>query len=61
MRRIVNESHEKARKILVDYRDFLDAVAARLLEVETISRDEFEKIFPLPQPKSSGTPIPMAV
>jgi len=61
VRKLVSEAHEKARSILVEYRDKLDAVAKRLLEVETISRDEFESIFPPPLPKTSGTPVPMAV
>jgi len=60
VRKLVNEAHEKARAILLEYREKLDAVAHRLLEVETISRDEFESIFPPPIPKNSGTPIPMA-
>ncbi len=60
VRKLVNEAHEKARSILLEYREKLDAVARRLLEVETISRDEFESIFPPPIPKNSGTPIPMA-
>jgi cell division protease FtsH len=34
----------------------LDNVADRLLEVETLTRDEFEEIFPPPVPKKSGTP-----
>ncbi len=61
VRRLVNEAYEKARAILIEYRDKLDEVAKRLLEVETISREEFERIFPPPVPKNSGTPVPMAV
>jgi cell division protease FtsH len=61
VRGIVNEAHEKARQTLLEYRDKLDAVAQRLLEVETISREEFEAIFPPPYPKNSGTPVPLAV
>ncbi len=60
VRSMVTEAHEKARSILVEYRDKLDAVAQRLLEVETISREEFESIFPPPEPKTMGTPIPQA-
>ncbi len=60
VRRIVNEAYEKARELLNTYRDKLDAVARRLLEVETIGREEFEKIFPPPSPKKSGTPQPVA-
>jgi cell division protease FtsH len=61
VRGIVNEAYERARQTLVEYRDKLDAVAQRLLEVETISREEFEAIFPPPYPKNSGTPVPLAV
>jgi len=46
---------------LLQYREYLDAVAQRLLEVETITRDEFERIFPPPITKKSGTPVPNAV
>ncbi len=56
VRSLVNEAHERARQILVEYRDRLDAVANRLLEAETISREEFEKIFPPPVAKR-GTPV----
>ncbi len=58
VRRLVNEAHEQARQILIQYRDKLDAVACRLLEVETINYDEFEKIFPTPVSKKGGTPVP---
>jgi cell division protease FtsH len=61
VRRLINESHEKALSILQQYRDRLDAIAQKLLEVETMSRDEFESIFPPPLPKRSGTPLPQAV
>jgi cell division protease FtsH len=57
VRRLVNEAYIKARELLNQYRDKLDAVAEKLLEVETLSRDEFEAIFPPPVPKSSGVPM----
>jgi cell division protease FtsH len=57
VRKLVSEAYDQARKILLKYREMLDAVALRLLEVETISREEFEAIFPPPNPKNSGTPI----
>jgi cell division protease FtsH len=60
VRRLVNEAYTRARQILSEYRDKLDAVAQRLLEVETIGREEFESIFPPPVPKNSGTPIPVS-
>ncbi len=61
VRSIVDEAHTRARQILEKYNDRLEAVAERLLEVETISREEFESIFPVPEPKTSGTPAPLAV
>ena len=60
-RRLVSEAHEKAKQILIEYREILDAIAKRLLEVETITRKEFEDIFPPPYPKTSGTPELTAV
>jgi cell division protease FtsH len=56
VRRLVNESHTRARQILLQYREKLDAVAQKLLETETLNREEFEAIFPPPIPKKSGTP-----
>lgn len=56
VRQLVTDSYDKARKILNQYRDRLDAVAQKLLEVETLSREDFEKIFPPPTPHHSGTP-----
>lgn len=56
VRKLVNDAYETAKSILTEYRDKLDAVAHRLLEVETMSRQEFEAIFPPPMPKKSGTP-----
>jgi len=61
VRRLVNEAHNKARSILVQYREKLDTVASKLLEVETISREEFEEIFPPIGNKTNGTPVPLAL
>lgn len=58
VRKIVDESYKLAKKLLLKYRKQLDAVAQRLLEVETLTREEFEAIFPPPVPKRSGTPQP---
>ena len=58
VRSLVNHAYERAKEILTTYREALNAVAGRLLEVETLSRDEFEAIFPMPIPKTTGTPIP---
>jgi cell division protease FtsH len=56
VRKLVSDAYESSHKILVEYRDKLDEVAQRLLEVETISREEFERIFPPPVPHRSPTP-----
>ncbi len=61
VRGLVNEAYELARSILRNYREKLDAVATKLLEVETITRDEFEAIFPPPVGKKSGTPQPASL
>jgi cell division protease FtsH len=61
VRKLVNDAYEKARNILTQYREKLDAVAAKLLEVETLSREEFEAIIPPIGNKTNGTPIPLAV
>jgi cell division protease FtsH len=57
VRQIVNNAYAQARKIMTDFRKELDLVAQKLLEVETLSKDEFEAIFPPPNPKTSGTPL----
>lgn len=61
VRKLVNDAYKKTRQILTTYRDKLEEVAQRLLEVETLNREEFEAIFPPPDPKKSGTPVILAM
>jgi cell division protease FtsH len=61
VRQLVNEAYEKSKETLNQYRDKLDAVANRLLEIETIGREEFEQIFPPPYPKKTYTPTPRSM
>ncbi len=56
VRKIVDEAYKQAKSLLKKYREQLDAVANKLLDVETITREEFERIFPPPFGKKSGTP-----
>jgi len=56
VRRMVDEAYKQAKSLIGTYREQLDAVAKKLLEVETLTREEFEKIFPPPHTKNSGTP-----
>jgi len=60
VRKIVDDSYKLARKLLKKYRTQLDAVAQKLLEVESLTREDFEAIFPPPVTKKSGTPQPAA-
>lgn len=43
--RIMRESMQKAEKVIGDNKALLDAIAKRLMEVETIERSEFETIL----------------
>jgi len=60
VRDLVNAAYERAKQILEKYRPQLDAVANRLIEVESIDRSEFEALFKQAKvaPKTGGTPIP---
>ena len=57
VKKLVDDSYEKARALLKKYRGKLDAVAKKLMEVETLTREEFLAIFPTPVEKKSGTPV----
>ena len=56
VRKLVDDAYKVTKKLLTKYRKELDAVANKLLEVESLSREDFEGIFPPPFPKKSGTP-----
>ena len=43
--RIMSEAYKRAEKVLKEKKKALDAIADKLVEVETIERDEFEKIL----------------
>jgi cell division protease FtsH len=54
---LVNHAYNKAKDILTKYRDKLDEIAQKLMEVETLTQEEFENIFPSPGEKRiGGTP-----
>jgi cell division protease FtsH len=55
---IVTAAYKQAKKVLTKYRDKLEEVAQKLIEVETLSREEFEAIFPIPiEKRVGGTPV----
>jgi cell division protease FtsH len=43
--RIMNDAHAKAEQVLTTHRKLLDIVSKRLIEVETIEREEYEQII----------------
>ncbi len=45
VQRIMLEAYKRAEKVIKDNRKALDAISLRLVETETIERDEFEKIL----------------
>jgi cell division protease FtsH len=55
---LVENAYKESLKLLKKYRSKLDKIALKLIEVETLSRVEFEKIVPLPDNKRiGGTPV----
>ena len=45
VRHIIDEAYKKAQDIITKHRKVLDAIAMRLVEVETVEREEFEGIL----------------
>lgn len=45
VRKIVNDAYETAENAIKKHRKLLDAIAKKLIEVETLEREEFEKIL----------------
>ena len=56
VRKIVEDAYKQAKSLVKKYRKQLDIIAKKLLEVESINREEFEQLFPSPLGKKSGTP-----
>ena len=57
VQQIVNECYSSAKSILLENRDKLVEISERLLEVETLSKEEFEELFPPISEKNQGIPI----
>jgi len=45
VKRIIDAAYEKAQKVINEHRKVLNAIAERLVEVETLERPEFEQIL----------------
>jgi len=50
--KIIDEGKETARKIVTEYREALNVISEKLLEVENLERDEYEALL-----KEQGVPI----
>jgi cell division protease FtsH len=62
--RIIEEAKEKARKVLTDHKKALEMIAEKLIVVETLEREEFEKLLILngitPKVQEEENPIVIA-
>jgi cell division protease FtsH len=56
IQKIVVEAYQEAKSILTKYREELDKIAEKLLDVETLDADAFYEIFPTPVEKTGGIP-----
>ena len=45
VQKIVGGAYKKAEEVVIKHRKALDAIALRLIDVETIEREEFEDIL----------------
>ena len=52
IRRVIEEAHERARKVLQEHMDVLHQISALLIERETIDKDQFERLLAGESPES---------
>ncbi len=45
VKKIIDDGHKRAKDIVIKHRELLDSIAAKLVEVETLDREEFEKVL----------------
>ena len=55
--RLVEEAHDEAREILLKYRDKLDLMVERLLEKETLEKEEVEEVLAEVAKQSPANPL----
>jgi cell division protease FtsH len=53
VRRIIEAAHDEAYEVLVTYRDVLDNLVLRLMDVETLSKDQVLEVFATVQKRPS--------
>lgn len=54
---LIQDAYKKAQKILLSKRRFLDKIAKRLIEVETIEKDEFEELINAEKRRQKRIPV----
>ena len=52
VRRLIFDAHKRAKQVLSENRDKLEALAQRLLESETVGADEFKKLMAMSAPSA---------
>ncbi|MGH7335981.1 MAG: ATP-dependent zinc metalloprotease FtsH, partial [Myxococcota bacterium] len=52
IRRVIEEAHERARKVLAQHMDELHQLSVLLIERETIDKDQFERLLAGEAPES---------
>ncbi len=57
VRRLVEEAHDEAREILTKYRDKLDTMVDKLIEKESLEKDEVQEILAEVAKQSPSNPI----
>ena len=57
VRKLIERAHDEAWEILVEYRDVLDNLVLRLLDKETLNKDELAEVF-APVPKRPQRVLP---
>ncbi|KKS14487.1 MAG: ATP-dependent zinc metalloprotease FtsH, partial [candidate division WWE3 bacterium GW2011_GWB1_41_6] len=45
IKNLIDDAHAKAKRILMEKREILDRISQRLLEKETIDKDEYDAIL----------------
>jgi cell division protease FtsH len=67
IRRVIEEAHDRARKVLQEHVEELHQISELLIERETIDKDQFERllagepvdaVFPEPEPTPAEEPKP---
>ena len=59
--KLIDDAYETAKQILTENKEKLIEISEKLLEVETLSKEEFEQLFPPVNEKNQGIPYLEAI